>query len=76
MAGDSTDGYGGVPGVGLITAQKLLDKHGESWETVVDVYESKGLTADDALLTARLARILRHNEYDRETQEIKLWTPQ
>ena len=76
MAGDSTDGYSGVPGVGLITAQKLLDKHGESWETVVDVYESKGLTADDALLTARLARILRHNEYDRETQEIKLWTPQ
>jgi DNA polymerase-1 len=76
MAGDSTDGYAGVPGVGLITAQKLLDKKGESWETVVDVYDSKGLTEDDALLTARLARILRHTEYDRETQEIKLWTPQ
>ena len=75
LAGDSTDGYGGVPGVGVVTAQKLLNKHGESWETVVAVYKSKGLSEEDALLTARLARILRSTEYDKETKEIKLWNP-
>jgi len=75
LAGDSTDGYKGVPGIGVITAQKLLDKHGESWETVVSVYESKGLTEEDALLTGRLARILRYTDYNKETKEVILWTP-
>ncbi|MGB0440436.1 MAG: NADH-quinone oxidoreductase subunit NuoE, partial [Paracoccaceae bacterium] len=44
-----------IKGVGPKTAVKLLDKHGWDWDGVVTVYESKGLTEDDALLTARLA---------------------
>lgn len=45
------------------------------WEAVVDAFEAKGLTADDALLQARLARILRNSDFDPITKKVKLWTP-
>ena len=45
------------------------------WACIVTHYEKQGLTEEDALRTARLARILRHGEYDRETEEVTLWTP-
>ena len=34
-----------------------------------------GLTEEDALVQARVARILRANEYDFGTGEVKLWEP-
>lgn len=73
LAGDPTDGYMGVKGIGVKTAQKILDKSGYTWETVVAQYEKAGLDEDDALVTARLARILRAEDYD--GVDIKLWTP-
>lgn len=42
------------------------------WDIVVSYYEKAGMTEDDALRNARLARILRQNDYD--NGEIKLWT--
>jgi len=55
---------------------KLLDKHGATWSTVVDAYESKGQTEEEALLNARLSYILRNpNEYNEKEGEIKLWNP-
>mgnify|MGYP006381568451 FL=1 len=45
------------------------------WEAVVSNYEKAGLTEADALKTARLARILLHDEYDFETHTVKLWVP-
>ena len=42
-------------------------------DTVVEAYEKAGLTEDDALVTARLARILRAEDYD--GVNIKLWEP-
>lgn len=45
------------------------------WACIVSHYRKAGLTEEDALRTARLARILRHGEYDRETEEVTLWTP-
>jgi DNA polymerase-1 len=74
--GDSTDGFGGLKGCGPRTAEKLLEKNGATWSTVVDAYKAKGQTAEDALLTARLARILRHGDYNKETNEVKLWQPE
>tara|TARA_R100001509_G_scaffold119489_1_gene73819 strand:- start:276 stop:701 length:426 start_codon:yes stop_codon:yes gene_type:complete len=75
LAGDQTDGYSGVPGIGVKRAATLFDKEGYSWATVVKAFEDKGLTEDDALLNARLARILTNEDYDSRTQQPILWTP-
>ena len=75
LIGDSTDGFGGLKGCGPRTAEKLLDKNGATWNTVVDAYKAKGQTEDDALLTARLAHILQHKDYNQETHEVHLWQP-
>ena len=45
------------------------------WACIVSHYHKAGLTEEDALKTARLARILRHGEYNPETEELRLWTP-
>lgn len=45
------------------------------WACIVSNYLKHGLTEADALRTARLARILRYGEYDRETESVTLWTP-
>ena len=76
LAGDSVDGYSGCKGIGVITAKKLLDKKGYNWQSVVDIYESKDMTEADALLTARLAYILRNTDDDISTHTLKdLWIP-
>ena len=76
LAGDQTDGYSGVPGIGVKRAETLFNKEGYNWATVVRAFEAKGLTEDDALLNARLARILTIEDYDTTKQEPKLWTPE
>ena len=75
LAGGQTDGYSGVPGIGVKRAETLFNKEGYNWSTVVKAFEDKGLTEDDALLNARLARILTIDDYDTTRQEPILWTP-
>jgi DNA polymerase I len=76
LTGDATDGYGGVPKVGAVTAKRILDKEGYTWETVANCYEKAGLTEQDALMNAWMARLLRIENYNIETKTIeKLWTP-
>lgn len=75
MTGDATDGYAGIPGVGPKKAEELLRKHGAVWKTVEQAYLSHGLTKEDALLNARMARILRQEDWDFDKEEVKLWTP-
>ena len=76
LAGDQTDGYSGVPGIGVKRAETLFNKEGYSWTTVVKAFEDKGLTEEDALLNARLARILTVEDYDSKQKEPRLWTPE
>jgi DNA polymerase-1 len=38
-------------------------------------YASKGLTEDDAILQARMARILQDGDYNYATKGIRLWNP-
>ena len=76
LAGDQTDGYSGVPGIGVKRAETLFNKEGYSWQTVLKAFEDKGLTEEDALLNARLARILTVEDYDSKQKEPKLWTPE
>ena len=76
LAGDQTDGYSGVPGIGVKRAETLFNKQGYSWATVVKAFVDKGLTEDDALMNARLAKILTLEDYDTKQRQPKLWTPE
>ena len=72
LTGDSADGYSGCPGVGPKTAEKVLGDD-PTWENVVKAYEKKGLTEEDALVQAQVARILRANDYDFEEKQPIPW---
>lgn len=78
LMGDSTDGYTGIPGIGEKRALKILGPIEEGsmtlwWERVIEAYEAKGLTADDAKVQATVARILRHEDYNQDTGDIIPW---
>ena len=75
LAGDQTDGYGGVPGIGVKKAVALFEEEGYTWETVVKAFESKGLGEEDALMNARLAKILTCRDYDAINRRVIPWTP-
>lgn len=74
LIGDRTDGYPGVEGIGPVKAEKIIAPHprlSDCWEAVVEAFGSE----DAALTMTRLARILRPDDYNEETGEIKLWHP-
>jgi len=77
LIGDSVDGFGGCPSIGPKTAEKLIPLKdftpASAWRTVVNSYKKKGLSEQQALVQARLARILRSTEYS--YNDISLWTP-
>ncbi len=84
LTGDPTDGYPGLPGCGPVKAAKVLhagaDEQGgipleTLWSRVVEAYKKAGLDEGDALIQARLARILRASDWDSKRKEMKLWTP-
>lgn len=75
LTGDTTDGYPGCPGVGPVKAASILKDAEDPWAAVVKAYERAKLTEADALIQARLARILRHGEYNPKTHKVNLWTP-
>ncbi|MAN63673.1 MAG: hypothetical protein CMI60_17190 [Parvibaculum sp.] len=77
LAGDSVDGYSGCPGIGIKTAEKLLNPEVsfvENWNILVETYNKKGYSKDEVLQQARVARILRYDEYDMTQGEPLLWT--
>lgn len=74
LTGDPTDGYPGCPGVGAVTAKKLLAGTPDTWwGSVLQAYQKAGCTDDDALMNARMAYILRDENY--QNGEVKLWNP-
>lgn len=87
LVGDTSDGYKGCPGIGPKRAEALIQEAIDReahlcgtlphavWPAVVETFEKAGLTADDALRNARLARILRWTDWDSKQKEVKLWTP-
>lgn len=81
LTGDVTDGYPGCPGIGPVKADQILTRIPRAmtvesmWKRVVEAFKKAGKTEADALLQARLARILRASDWDSEKQEVKLWTP-
>ncbi len=75
LSGDPTDGYSGCPGIGVKRASELLDKNENKWEAVCKAYRDRGLSDDDALLNARLAKILQKEDFDHDRNQPILWTP-
>ena len=79
LVGDSTDGYPGCPTYGPTKSQRLLDSvmsdEESAWDRVVAAFESQGKTKEDALVQARLARILRVENYNHKNGKIRLWNP-
>lgn len=78
LTGDVTDGYPGCKGIGAKTAEKILGEDrdiAKLWPKVVACYEHAKMTEEDALVQARMARILRASDWDAATKEVKLWLP-
>jgi len=74
LVGDSTDGYAGCPTVGPTKAKRILDAE-PTWKQVVRAYKAQNLSEEDALVQARLARILRIENYNYKNRKIRLWNP-
>lgn len=77
MTGDVTDNYAGIPKVGPVKALAVIPALApvdQLWIQVEAAFVAKGQTKEYALLMARLARILRHGEYNFETKEVRLWS--
>ena len=72
LTGDITDGYKGIPGIGPKKAEAILGPR-PHWGAVEKAYIDAGLTRDDAITQARLARILRWTDWAEGGP--KLWTP-
>lgn len=76
LTGDAVDEYKGCPKVGPVNAAKIVDSTPtDMWAAVVLAFKRAGLTERHALQQARCARILRQDDYNRETGEIRLWDP-
>lgn len=83
LMGDASDGYKGCPGMGEVKAGKLLSQHTASgkldrtaaWADITAAYVKAGLCEEEALVQARVARILRYGEFDFSSGEVKLWQP-
>jgi DNA polymerase-1 len=74
LTGDTCDGFPGCPGIGPVKAKKILSSP-HWWTGIVETYQKKGLTEADALVQARVARILQHTDYDYKERKVILWKP-
>lgn len=80
LVGDVADNYTGCPGIGPVKAAKLLAECGHSspesqWAWVEAAFTRKGLSLREALVQARVARILRSDDWNKATNEVHLWSP-
>lgn len=106
IKGDTTDGYGGIPGMGEDTTRAFLDepyyfvqesrelKTGKNkghiktewkkypkredmtlWDCMVTLAAKAGMTEEELLVQAQVARICRASDYDPKSKEVILWTP-
>ena len=74
LCGDTADGYPGVRGIGPKKAEKILGSR-PHWGAVEQAFIQNGMTRDDAIQQARLARILRWCDWNDEKGEVILWNP-
>jgi len=60
------------------TEKRWVKQQGDytPWETIVSYYAKAGLSEEEALTQARVARICRNTDYDFKKREVILWEPQ
>lgn len=78
LTGDSIDGYKGCPGVGPKRAESALATGTtleDFWRIVRAQYHMKGLVNGEMIQQARVARILRHTDFNWQTKEVIPWSP-
>jgi len=77
LTGDPVDGYGGCPQVGAVKAAKLLSGAApiDWWPIIIEAYAKAGLDEKAALTTARVARILRTQDYNYKERRPIYWQP-
>ncbi len=78
LVGDSTDGYSGCTGVGPVGAKKVLGSeigYTALWPKVVEAFAKAKLSEEWATTQARVARILRNEDYDFKNKLPILWRP-
>lgn len=83
LTGDPVDGFSGIPGVGDKKAEKIINELYETgvpdeqlvWDRVLEEYMKKDLSESYALTQARMARILRFEDWDGENQCPIYWSP-
>lgn len=80
LVGDTVDNYTGLPGCGPVKANLLLDELADcapwsKWAHIVQRFKNRGFSAEYALTQARVARILRVDDWDDKLKEVRLWTP-
>lgn len=63
------------PNKGQMKQEWRREPTDDVWAGVVSLYERQGLTEADALVQARVARILRDGEYDFKNKKVRLWKP-
>ena len=64
--------------MGPKTAEKIIGTAIDlpnMWEKVAKAYLKAGHTLSDAVLNARLSRILRHGDYNHDTGRVNLFDP-
>lgn len=77
LIGDTTDGYKGLPGCGPVKAKKIIASGPQEavWERIEAAYVKAGLTREDMIQQARVAKILTVDDYDLKERKVKLWNP-
>lgn len=81
LTGDRTDGYSGCPNIGPVKAETILGPVTVGttvdtlWPKVVAAYHKADLPESEALLQARMARLLRKGEFNTKSKRITLWNP-
>lgn len=79
LIGDSADGYKGLKRIGPKKAKAILNSirpFSMAWDTLVELAIKQGHDEAYLLQQCRLAWIMRHGDYDWETKQIKLWSPE
>lgn len=74
LIGDQTDNYKGCPTYGEVKATRVLSTKKNFWKIILSCFEEQGLNEEDALVQARVARILQNQFYDFKKKKPILWS--
>lgn len=79
LVGDTTDNYPGLKGCGPVKADALIQKEGRTpaglWAAIEAAYSKAGMTREDMLVQARVARILTAEWFDFDAKQPLMWEP-